>query len=260
MFAPNHGTWSLVLETFQRRSAGRSLQHAADIWLFDASDFRDSLSEAMQLLTEDESASLLRLGSDRLKERFMVRRSVLRALLALYVGVDPSAIEYQFGEFGKPKIQESLGTKIDFSLSHSENKIAIAVSDTWIGVDIEQLEPFPELAEVVDRCFTNTERTAFFHESNKDPWDRFFRTWTCKEAVAKSCGLGLRLDLKQIETPQEALGTDSWMSIAVPGDAMAQCMVRSCRPCPSFVMAVAISPETRNTTMLLLEKGTVLVQ
>jgi 4'-phosphopantetheinyl transferase len=64
-----------------------------------------------------------------------------------------------------------------------------------IGVDVEALTPFGDLAAVARRWFSPTEQAAL----SALPPDRrlagFYRLWTRKEAVVKALGLGMTLPL-----------------------------------------------------------------
>jgi 4'-phosphopantetheinyl transferase len=76
----------------------------------------------------------------------------------------------------------------DFSLSHSGEFTAVAVSETPVGLDIEKLRPID--AAAVSRRFFGKEiadRAAFFSE------------WTKREAAIKRDGYGFPARLK--ETP-----------------------------------------------------------
>lgn len=76
------------------------------------------------------------------------------------------------------------------SISHSATVTGIAVGPAGpLGLDIERLRPLPGASAVARRRFTAEERAEIARAA--DPDAAFLRIWTCKEAVAKSVGLGL---------------------------------------------------------------------
>lgn len=78
--------------------------------------------------------------------------------------------------------------KIDFSLSHSAHRCAIAVNHGAIGLDIEKMaEPFPAEAEI---AFTDDEKAFAKNGSLQDA----YRLWTMKESMLKATGQGFLLE------------------------------------------------------------------
>ena len=96
----------------------------------------------------------------------------------------PFVPEFAYEDFGKPYLP---GYPVHFSLSHTKNAVACAVSDCPIGVDVqEKVEYSPRLA---DRICSDAERTALENAKDKDV--ALTALWTKKEALAKCNGKGL---------------------------------------------------------------------
>lgn len=96
----------------------------------------------------------------------------------------PFVPEFAYEDFGKPYLP---GYPVHFSLSHTKNAVACAVSDCPIGVDVqEKVEYSPRLA---DRICSDAERTALENAKDKDL--ALTALWTKKEALAKCNGKGL---------------------------------------------------------------------
>ncbi len=77
-----------------------------------------------------------------------------------------------------------------FSLSHSHNAVAVAVSEGPIGVDVEKIAP--EKAEFLQKTLTEQERAEFslvVGERNRLKY--LFESWTKKESIFKKVGDGL---------------------------------------------------------------------
>lgn len=94
------------------------------------------------------------------------------------------------GPYGKP---EAPG--VFFSLSHSGGYALLAVSDSDVGADLEQIRPAPE--RVAARVFTPDEQHWLADGTDYDT--RFFTLWTLKEALLKACGCGLTLPLQSLD-------------------------------------------------------------
>ena len=100
-------------------------------------------------------------------------------------------LEINCNEHGKPAL---LNVPIHFSLSHSGDYVACVVSDSPVGIDIEQ--DFEEREEVSRRFFNSAEHA--YIASAKDKSRAFTRIWTAKESALKQLGFGLSGGLKNV--------------------------------------------------------------
>lgn len=99
-------------------------------------------------------------------------------------------LEFEVGEYGKPKLKNIKG--LYFSLAHADNISVCAISDTEVGVDIENRT---RISECISRkYFTERERQ----------YD-FSYIWTRKEAVAKADGRGLGLGIDTFDVTDNEL-------------------------------------------------------
>ncbi len=95
--------------------------------------------------------------------------------------------ELSKGAWGKPQAEG-----VHFNLSHSGGYIALAVSRTEVGVDVERVRP--SRLRLADRVLQPDE----LEWMRKAPLERFFWLWTLKESVMKAVGKGLALPPRQI--------------------------------------------------------------
>ena len=86
--------------------------------------------------------------------------------------------EIEFLPNGKPRFKSS---PLFFSISHSENTLAVAISEREVGVDVEMIRVEPH--GVARRFFTDSEIGYAGGDET-----RFFEIWTKKEAYAKVKG------------------------------------------------------------------------
>jgi phosphopantetheinyl transferase len=88
--------------------------------------------------------------------------------------------------------------KVSFSLSHSEDEMALACStQTDLGLDLQKHRPFnPKVLERL--CFPEElEKTEINAEF-------FFKMWTIKEAALKCIGLGFQFPAKNLSVDFES--------------------------------------------------------
>ena len=98
--------------------------------------------------------------------------------------------EFVYNEHGAPYL--AVGPY--FSISHCKQGIAVAVSETPIGIDIETIRPLNE--GLVRKTMNDVERTHIFSSSH--PETEFIRLWTQKEAYVKMQGTGIISDMHDI--------------------------------------------------------------
>lgn len=114
-------------------------------------------------------------------------------LVKLLLGkIGEKDISFNTSKYGKPYL---LGNKLYFNISHSKQKVAVALSNGEVGIDIEKISN-PNL-KIVDRFFTYDEKNFIF--SCKDKLkiaERFYVVWTLKESYLKYKGIGLKQSLK----------------------------------------------------------------
>lgn len=73
-----------------------------------------------------------------------------------------------------------------FSLSHSENMVAVALSDAPVGVDIEKITPVKNQARVANKILTDTELAEYQRLALSPAANEFLsEVWTKKESLFK---------------------------------------------------------------------------
>ena len=87
---------------------------------------------------------------------------------------------------GKPYFSSQ---ELFFSISHAKDTVAVALSDTPVGIDIEFIDERRDILSLSRRFFAPDEHKTI-SESNS-PTEDFFALWTKKEALAKITGEGL---------------------------------------------------------------------
>ena len=73
-----------------------------------------------------------------------------------------------------------------FSLSHSENMVAVAISDAPVGVDIEKIAPVKNQARMAEKILTETELAEYQRLALSPAANEFLlEAWTKKESLFK---------------------------------------------------------------------------
>jgi 4'-phosphopantetheinyl transferase len=127
------------------------------------------------------------------RRNLIASRSRLREVLEL-LGLEQESIVV--ADNGRPYHREQ---KIQFNLSHSHDRAVLALSRDirlldGLGVDIEWTGRRVDYVGIGKRFFTPQE-----HRWIGSDAERFFRVWTRKEAVLKSNGVGLRVELESFD-------------------------------------------------------------
>lgn len=109
-------------------------------------------------------------------------------------------IEFSKTENGKWECKD-----FTFSLSHSKNAVAVALSRKPVGVDIELAAPVKE--GVAEKILSANERAEYNALTKEEREDYLLRKWTQKESIFK-CGNQSRFVPALTETQNEPLRTE----------------------------------------------------
>lgn len=164
------------------------------IWLIEIDEQHPGVLTWEKFLSpeEIERSRQYRFELDRL--RFVTRRGILRQLLRRYTGIAPEDIQYLTNPHGKLALALH---PLHFSVSHSQDRIAYAFSIRQdIGVDIEQVKPLPDLAQLAKTSFSLEECTGIISVNPSEQLESFYHIWTQKEAFIKANGEGLTYPLR----------------------------------------------------------------
>lgn len=108
---------------------------------------------------------------------------LLESAIANSFGLDFNSLDFKKDKSGK----WSCG-KVEFSLSHSANAVAVAVSDKDVGMDIELVRNIA-CEKLAQKILTPNERTVFgtLDKSERDGY--ILEKWTRKESLYKRSGI-----------------------------------------------------------------------
>jgi 4'-phosphopantetheinyl transferase len=170
-----------------------------DLWFLDVDRLvaREGITAYQRWLSPEEGQRSDRFRVDQLRQRFIVIRGLLRALLGWYQGQDPGDVRFTYGQRGKPELvtvpgQEPLG----FNLSHGQHYALYGFSSNPLGVDLEVMGKLRDLEGIAQRFFAPEEQAVLNQAAPQTQEMTFLRHWVCKEAVVKATGQGLSGNLQ----------------------------------------------------------------
>lgn len=142
------------------------------------------------VLNEAEREKTTRFRTTDLQQRYSRCRSALRLILGRYVNQSAAALNFNYGQYGKPELE---GHRLQFNLSHSGDHALIAVSHHTLGVDLEYMNrKNNDLDGMIDMVCHLDEKAALMQLPEQEKATAFYRLWTQKEAYCKMSGLGLQ--------------------------------------------------------------------
>ncbi len=145
---------------------------------------------------------------DSLREYQQAKKSQIHQYrlekLSDFSGQTILASDMLVSNYGKPYLDF-----LFFNHSHSQKHYALAMSKTCqdLGVDIEDLDRKVRFETLAQHAFHADEMQLW--QQNQQEKTLWFKIWTAKEAVLKASGLGIRLNLSQLNTqvdPQKNIG------------------------------------------------------
>lgn len=100
--------------------------------------------------------------------------------------------EFSYNEYEKPFLKNYPGWF--FSISHCQSAVAVALSHSLLGIDIEEITRYKERVA----AYVSNDFELKIINDNDHPDEAFIRLWTQKEAVFKYNGTGITDDIKNI--------------------------------------------------------------
>ena len=169
------------------------------LWRISLASQLDEDVRLKKLLFPEELDQAGRYRFVRDQRRFIIRRAVLRQLLAACLAISPLAVRMKFGVHGKPVVSgQADGGDLRFNCSHSGDWALIALArGRELGVDLEQHRPMTDAADVAKNFFTFAEISELNSLPSALKTAGFFNCWTRKEAFVKALGLGLAYPLNR---------------------------------------------------------------
>ena len=194
------------------------------------------------LLNDNERVRAARFRFPEHRHRFTVARGALRTILGRYLEVEPAALEFSYGPYGKPALAEGFTNHtINFNLSHSgEFMLLAATSGREVGIDIELVDREFATTEVAERFFSQREILSLRSQAPRLQTEGFFNCWTRKEAYIKARGEGLSLPLDQFDVSLEP-SRAALLANRISPVEVSRWSLQELHPAPGYCAAVAVA-------------------
>jgi 4'-phosphopantetheinyl transferase len=174
-------------------------QHV-DVWCVELDSAQILNENYLGILDEAEKGRAARYHYESDRNKFILRRGVLRQLLGKYLNALPSQIQYTTNEFGKPALDQRIGSDLQFNLSTSGDTALLAFTEgRRVGVDIERERKDFETGSIANRFFSAAEQASLSQLPPGQRLQGFYNCWTRKEAVIKALGQGLSIPLDSFD-------------------------------------------------------------
>ena len=150
-------------------------------------------ASASGILEAGEIARSQRFRFPMHRRLFLASRLLLRTTLSRYAEIPPEAWRFVTNDHGKPRVaREVMPSAPAFNLAHTAGIAVVAVTGGRdVGVDVENRDRRVQARQLIDRFFAPEEAAELGKLSPTDLCERFFLTWTLKEAYIKALGRGL---------------------------------------------------------------------
>jgi 4'-phosphopantetheinyl transferase len=169
------------------------------LWIsFERTADEPALQALRPLLQPAEIARIDKAYSAEVGLRFLAARAMARTVLARYApGVEPAALRFVTGEYGKPALApEFAALGLHFNVTHARGLVGIAVGrHPDLGVDAENLRERTTALKLARRYFTDDESRNLEALPPDEQPARFLSLWTLKEAWMKATGRGIAAGL-----------------------------------------------------------------
>jgi 4'-phosphopantetheinyl transferase len=181
------------------RTQSRPLNDEVHFWCASLNS-SGPLIDALNQLSDEERQRAGRFRSQADCKRFALSRVALRAILGRYFDIDPIAVRFSYGTFGKPELAKPYDGELRFSVSRSQDVAVYAVSPGGqVGIDVERLDESVEADQLAERFFAPAESAHIRGLPPEEKASAFLNYWVSKEAYVKATGLGLNLPLNSFE-------------------------------------------------------------
>lgn len=152
-------------------------------------------------LSDAEHARAARFGRPDLRDRYVVGRATLRAILGEALGVAPARVAILRGRRGRPMVD---GGEVDFNVSHTEGTAIFGLTrGARIGVDIEHRDRGLNVDGVARKFMSAREQAMLATLAGDDRRQALLKLWTCKEAMSKATGDALSAPFRKLDVVLE---------------------------------------------------------
>lgn len=165
------------------------------VYEFNIRDFEDTENLLLRNLSEYEKHRSFTYRKKQDALRYLVTRAAVRLIIARLSNIKPSEVLLGTSENLKPVVLNT-GNLLNFNVSHSGDKVLLAIDQSPIGIDVEHRNNAVNAKIYGERVLNNDELHLILNKGNFR--ELFCLLWTRKEALVKALGKGIDDDIKRI--------------------------------------------------------------
>jgi 4'-phosphopantetheinyl transferase len=210
------------------------------VWRAHLDQRADSLAQLARTLSLAERERAAQFHHPRDRDRFVLRRGVLRTILGRYLAVGPGDVRFSCGRYDKPFLDRYYHDRpLNFNVAHRRGFALYAVtSRSAVGVDIEYVEPVSDLEDVAAQFFSERELQVLHLVPESARLLAFLRLWTMKEAYLKALGEGLMRPPNQVDVYLDSSRTTALQEIEGHTVESGLWRIETVVPAPGYIGAV----------------------
>ena len=199
---PAVGAWALecerkpsviVLENAQDLTPGPP--PAATLFLWCGVPLAEGLDAALSCLSRSERVEVSRYHNEADRLSVAVARAVARVQIGILLSCPPDEVGLVRSAAGKPGVDPgrhgALASSVHFSVSHARGLVAVGISGTTMGIDVEAVRHLPDMRAVARTAFAQEVSQMIAAEGEEGSDALFFRLWVLGEAFVKGTGQGV---------------------------------------------------------------------
>lgn len=220
------------------RPFSRQFIRGTEVLVWDLDVAEEIAWDASKVLPAHEVRAALKAGDPVVRSRRLAGRILVRRTLSAWMDRRPAELVFETGPYGKP----FLPSGPSFNLSHSGKYLALGIRPSGrVGIDIEVVRHSPDLPELAQRYFTESEKKGIA-DSPDGSTRAFFRVWVRKEAFLKATGFGLALPLDSFSVSASPLlpGANAVTAMAVDNEKERDWLVTSAVAPSNTALALAV--------------------
>lgn len=202
-----------------------SAENPVHVWGFRLDATPEAVAYWYTLLSIEEQQRAGRFMHAEQQRRWVAAHGLKREVLSAYLQKIAQELKFVVLPDGKPVLQLPDHEIFYFNLSHSRDRLLLAVSGiSPVGVDLEHHDTTRPFLALAQRFFHPEEVEAMKAMTEEAARRQFYRAWVAKEALLKVQGFGLKGGLAHWPVPcneldQVELGSWNvhWLTLADPG-------------------------------------------
>lgn len=152
--------------------------------------------------------------------------------------------EFAIGPRGKPYVA-NIATPLQFSLTHAHDLAMIAVADFEVGIDVEYLPRELGFEKLIETVLSPTEQQLINSLAPGAKQCGFLALWCAKEAVLKSSGIGIGVELSTVSAQMDQNVLSALSGTATVELNRVRYITTIWKPADDYIAAVASTHNVR---------------